>query len=259
MKSNARFKIGSCDWCLENPPGLGAFPIARQIGLDGLQISLGSRQNNMRLREKSFQKQVLEESKKQNIEIASLAIGELNNFPYKSDPDAEQWVSDSIDVCNAMNVHVVLLAFFSKGDLRSDPAGIQEVIRRLRRVAPKAEKQNVTLALESWLSAWEHMDILQKVGSPAVKVYYDLGNSHSQGYDITEEIRFLKNNIAEVHAKDYKFIFGQGKVNFPAVRSAFDDIGYSGWIHIEGATPIGLVPSYQADLSYLRHCFALGN
>ena len=54
---------------------------------------------------------------------ASLAIGELNNIPYKSDPRTVQWVSDSIEVCKALGVRVVLLAFFSNDDLRDDPGG----------------------------------------------------------------------------------------------------------------------------------------
>ena len=48
------------------------------------------------------------------------------------------------------------------------------------------------------------MDILNRVGSPAVKVYYDVANSHKQGYDIYKEIRMLGKNICEFHAKDYE-------------------------------------------------------
>ena len=35
------------------------------------------------------------------------------------------------------------------------------------------------------------MDIIDRVGSPAVKVYYDLGNSHKHGYDIYQDQRTL--------------------------------------------------------------------
>jgi hypothetical protein len=72
------------------------------------------------------------------ISIASLAIGELNNVPYKSDPRTEEWVSDSIDVAKALGVNVILLAFFSKNDLRNDEGGKAEVVKRLKKVAPKA-------------------------------------------------------------------------------------------------------------------------
>jgi L-ribulose-5-phosphate 3-epimerase len=251
------FKIGACDWAVGAMADPAAFEIARRIGLDGLQVSLGTSKNPMLLRNPDAQKTWLEQSKKYNVEIASLAIGELNSVPYKSDPRAEQWVSDSIDVCRALNINGVLLAFFNDGDLRGDPAGIAEVIQRLKRVAPKAEKAGVMLGFESWLSAWEVADIMQKVGSPAVKMYYDTGNTLDQNYDIYEEIRFLgRERICEFHAKDAdEYLFGRGKVNFPAVRAAMDDIGYRGWIHIEAAQPLGLIPSYQHNLQFLRSIF----
>jgi L-ribulose-5-phosphate 3-epimerase len=248
-------KIGVCDWTLGRMDS-GSFAVAKEIGLDGVQVSLGTAENDMYLRQKDIQKEYLAESKKHRIQIASLAIGDLNKFPYKSDPQTEQWVSDSIDVCQALDVNVVLLAFFMKGDLRGDPKGIDEVVRRLKRVAPKAEKAGVMLAIESWLSAREHMDIIQRVGSKAVKVYYDVGNSHKRGYDIYQEIRFLGDHICEFHAKDYDFLFGKGKVNFPAVCAAMDDIGYRGWIQIEGARPLGIVESYRHDAAYLKRVFS---
>ena len=36
------------------------------------------------------------------LEIASLAIGEMNHVPLKSDPRAARWLADSIDVCKAL-------------------------------------------------------------------------------------------------------------------------------------------------------------
>jgi L-ribulose-5-phosphate 3-epimerase len=249
------FKIGVCDWNLGKMADPGCFAVAKEIGLDGVQVSLGTAGNNMHLRQKDIQEKYLAESKKHGVEIASLGIAELNSIPYKSDPRTEQWVADSIDVCKALHIKVVLLAFFGKGDLRGDAKGIEEVVRRLKRVAPIAEKGGVILGIESYLSAWEHMDIIQRVGSKSVQVYYDVANSHKQGYDIYEEIRFLGGNICEFHAKDYSYLFGKGKVNFPAVRLAMDDIGYRGWIQIEGAKPLGLVKSYRYNLSYLKKVF----
>ncbi len=250
------FKIGVCDWNIRKRANPGCFLLAKELGIDGVQISLGISGNNMRLQQPEVQKIFLAESNKHGVEIASLAIGELNTYPYKSDPRAEKWVSDSIDVCNALGTKVVLLAFFGKGDLRGDHKGIDEVVRRLKKVAPKAESKGVILGLESWLSVWETMAIIDRVGSPAVQMYYDVGNSHKQGYDIYEEIRWLGNKqICEFHAKDYKYLFGKGKVNFPAVRLAMDEIGYRGWIQIEGATPLGMVKSYKQNARYLKSIF----
>ena len=249
------FRIGVCDWNLGKMADPGCFAVAKDIGLDGVQVSLGTEANDMHLRRPEIQEIYLAESRAQGVAIASLAIGTLNSIPYKSDPRTEQWVADSIDVCHALDVKVVLLAFFGNGDLRDDPKGVGEVVTRLKRVAPHAEKMGVTLGIESWLSAQAHLDIIDRVGSPAVKMYYDVGNSHLRGYDIYQEIRLLGDQICEFHAKDYEFIFGKGKVDFPRVRQAMDDIGYRGWIQIEGRTPLGLKESYQQNAAYLRSVF----
>jgi len=253
--NDQRFYIGACDWSIHQMGKVEALRTAKSIGLDGVQISLGTAGNNMQLRNKDLQKAYLDAAKEYGVKIGGLAIGELNNIPYKSDPRTELWVSDSIDVAKALGVKSILLAFFDKGDLRNDPAGQKVVIERLRRVAPKAEKAGVVLGIESWLSAKDHMSIIKEVGSKNIKVYYDVCNSNDMGYNIYEEIRWLgKENICEFHCKENGFLLGKGKINFTEVRKAIDDIGYTGWLQIEGAVPEkkDMLESYAKNLSYLR-------
>jgi len=250
------FKIGACDWALGKSSDPGSFAVARKIGLDGVQVNTGGVKNNMHLRKPHIQKQFLDAAGENGMEIASLCLLDLNGVPYKSDPRAEEWAADSIDVARAMNVPIVMLPFFGKADLRNDKEGADVVVKRLCRIAPKAEKAGVVVGIESWLSAREHMEIINRVGSRNVKVYYDVGNSHKAGYDIYGEIRSLgADNLCEFHAKDYKYLFGKGKVDFPEVRRAMDDAGYRGWIQIEGAKPLGLEESYTQNARYLRTIF----
>jgi L-ribulose-5-phosphate 3-epimerase len=254
-----RFKIGACDWSIGKLGDPTAFEVAKQIGLDGVQVSLGTAADDMKLRQPAEQARYRDAASRAGLEIASLAIGELNLVPYKSDPRTIEWVSDSIDVCKALGVRVVLLAFFSKGDLRDDPAGVDEVVKRLKSVAPKAEKAGVVLGIESWLNAEQHLDILNRVRSKAVQVYYDCCNSNERGYDIYREIRLLgRKRICEFHFKENGFLLGQGKVDYQKVREALDDIGYRGWVQIEGAVPKGakLLESYQANCKFVRGVLA---
>lgn len=254
-----RFKIGACDWSIGKLADPAAFAVAKQIGLDGVQVSLGTVANDMHLRKADTQQAYRDAAKQTGLEIASLAIGEMNNVPYKSDPRTIAWVSDCIDVCRALGGRVVLLAFFGNGDLRDDKPGVDEVVKRLKTVAPKAEKAGVVLGIESWLSAEEHLDILKRVGSKAVQVYYDVCNSNDRGYDIYREIRQLgRKRICEFHFKENGALLGQGKVDFKKIRTALDDIGYRGWIQIEGAVPPGapMLESYQANCKFLRSVLA---
>lgn len=254
-----RFKIGACDWSIGKMADPAAFEVAKQIGLDGVQVSLGTVANDMQLRQPDVQARYRDAAKRAGLEVASLAIGEMNNVPYKSDARTIAWVDDCIDVCRALGVRVVLLAFFGNGDLRDDSAGVNEVVKRLKAVAPKAEKAGVVLGVESWLNAEQHLDILNRVGSKAVQVYYDVCNSNDRGYDIYREIRQLgRERICEFHFKENGALLGQGKVDFKKVRAALDDIGYRGWIQIEGAVPAGkpMLESYQANCQFVRGVLA---
>ncbi|HVM48648.1 MAG TPA: sugar phosphate isomerase/epimerase family protein [Candidatus Acidoferrum sp.] len=249
-----RFRLGACDWSLGRMADPAAFELARQIGLDGVQVSLGTAADETHLCQPAVQQQYQRAARQAGLQVASLGIAELNSIPYKSDPRTVGWVSESIDVCGALDVNVVLLAFFANDDLRGDKAGVDEVVRRLKAIAPKAEKAGVALGIESWLSADEHLAIIERVGSKAVKVYYDVCNSNDRGYDIYREIRQLGKHICEFHAKENGALLGQGKVDFHKVRAAMDDIGYSGWVQIEGAVPPGgkLLESYQANCKFMR-------
>ena len=250
------FKLAVCDWTIGKATDPESLEAAKRIGLDGVQVDFGRGEDTLPLFDTDLQRRFLDEARKQDMQIASLAMGVLNSVPYKSDPRAEQWVAEGIDICKALGVNVVLLAFFDNGDLRNDKKGTDVVVERLKRVAPKAEKAGVFLAIESWLSAEEHLAIIDRVGSPAVKVYYDVANSHKAGYDIFKEIRQLGKHICEFHAKDYDDLYGKGSIDFEEVRRAMDDIGYRGWIVMEGVKmPLGVEESCRYDTQYLRGIF----
>lgn len=250
------FPIGACDWSIGKAGDPAAFEVAKAIGLDGIQVSLGNAQNDMHLRQEKMQQIYLEASKKHKVKIASLAIGELNNVPYKSAPETEAWVADAIDVAGELNCQVILLAFFGKGDLRGDEKGKAEVIRRLKKVAPKAEKQDIYLAIESWLSAEEHLEIIEAIGSSHIKVYYDVANATKMGYDIFREMKLLGTEyLCEIHFKENGHLLGQGLVDFQQVKATLLTIGYQKWVVMEGAIPEGaaMLPSYQQNLKFVRN------
>jgi sugar phosphate isomerase/epimerase len=252
------FKIGACDWSLGKRCDPAAFDLAKQIGLDGVQIEMGTVANDMHLRRPEVRQRYKEAASRTGLEVASLALGECNSVPVKSDPRAAAWLADSIDVCKAMGLRIVMPAFFGRGDLdMSRTAEIDRVVQVLSDVAKKAEPAGVTIGIENYLSADDNRRILDRVGSPAVKVYYDVGNSTDKGRDILKEIRSLGRLICEFHAKDANHMLGQGRIDFAQVRKAMDDIDYRGWIQIEAAHPHGLVADYTAHCKYLKGIFPL--
>jgi sugar phosphate isomerase/epimerase len=255
-----RFSIGACDWSISNTSNLGAMEMAKEIGLDGVQLSLGLKANNMHLRRKDVQEAYKSLAKIFKVGFTGLGIGELNNYPFKSDPQTDQWVADSIQVAKEFNVKAVLIAFFNQGDLKNDSKGQDAVIQKFKDIMPIAEKAGVRLGIESWLSAEEHMRIIDAVGSPNLNVYYDVANSEKMGYNIYEEIKWLgkKKQICEFHFKENDALLGQGKVDFQRVKNCLDEIEYSGAIQIEGAVPPGktMLESYLKNNRFLRDLIA---
>ncbi|HEX8984812.1 MAG TPA: TIM barrel protein, partial [Bryobacteraceae bacterium] len=107
--------------------------------------------------------------------------------------------------------------------------------------------------LEDTISAEDNARILDRVGSRAVRVYYDVGNSTNGGFDVVKEIRWLgKDRICQVHLKDRGYM-GEGKIDFPAVMRALADIGYAGFANLETSSPSGSIDQdMKRNLAYIH-------
>lgn len=231
-------RIGITDWTIGAKSKLEAFDLARQSRLGSVQASFTPvpEDGETDLSTERDREALLRKSEETGVAIASTAMGIFNRVPFKAAPEAVEWAGAGVEATHQLGLEVMLLAFFGKNDLKNDAEGTAETIRRLKQVAPLAEDRNVTLGLETTIDADEHLHIIESVGSPAVKVYYDTGNSQGNGYDIEKEIRQLgRELICEVHVKDKSGeIFGQGEVDFVGALEALEEIGYDRWFILEG-------------------------
>ena len=249
----ARFKVGVTDWNLklENKPE--AIALAKQLGFDGVQISLGKGTDRLPLSDPALQQRYLAESRRAGLPLASVCLEVLHINGLKDDPLGQRWVADSIPIARALGVKVVLLPFFGKRALQTH-AEMDRVGDILREVAPAAEKAGVMLGLEDTISARDNVRIMERSKSPAVLTYYDVGNSTRNGFDVLEEIRWLgAARICEVHLKDNPHYLGQGTIDFPAVIDALAGIGFQQWAQLETDSPTGSVENDMAkNLAYVR-------
>jgi len=116
----------------------------------------------------------------------------------------------------------------------------QRVLRE--RLLPLAKDLAVVIAVEEvWnkflLSPLEFARYIDELESPWLKAYFDVGNVVFYGYP-QDWIRALGARIAKVHLKDFQLDrpssrfawknLGEGDIDWPAVRRAFDDAGYRG-------------------------------
>jgi L-ribulose-5-phosphate 3-epimerase len=253
----AVFKVGVTDWNLRLTGKTQAIALAKQIGFDGVQVSLGRGGDEppaaLPLADRAAQQAYLAESKRIGLPLASVCLDILHRNGLKSDPLGQRWVADAIPIARALGVRVILLPFFGKWALMT-PAEMDRVGDLLRELAPAAERGHVVLGLEDTISARDNGRIMERAKSPAVLTYYDVGNSTNNGFDVVEEIRWLgRDRICEVHLKDNPYFLGHGRIDFVPIVNALADIGFEGWAELETECPTGDVATDMAvNLRYVR-------
>lgn len=255
---NGKFsKIGTCDWSIKMPHSAESFRFAKQTGLRGIQYSFGVKGEGLDLRTRQNRDKVRAIVKETGVAISSMGIGLLNKVPLATTEDADQLVMECLEsmiklkeeaaeladreLAAKVSPQIVLLAFFGKADINGSPERMKVVIEKLKRFAPIAEKHGFVLGLETLLNETDHRHLMESVGSPAVKVYYDTANSARMGYDIYSEIESLgSDNICEIHIKENGGLIGKGDIDFDRVKSLLKKIDYQGWLILEGSVPKGM-------------------
>ena len=105
--------------------------------------------------------------------------------------------------CAAVDTRHILVPMFPR-DMDAWPdATWDQLVDGFKALGDVAEEHGVILDLETTFSADQLVMILDRVGSPAVKVYHDTGNTMTRGQDPAEEILKLgSDGVGMIHAKD---------------------------------------------------------
>lgn len=251
-----RYRIGICDWDLRATGNPNALTVGKELGFEGVEVSYLP-EGEFSLSRPENRKLFLETAKQNGLAVSSLAMGILNGRPLATVPEAESWVEGCVDAMVEMNVPVTLLAFFSDGDIKDDKSARAKVLEKLKRLSEKAEKCGKILGVESYLNAEEHLEMLRAVGSDAVKVYYDAQNMLTKNYPIYEDMEtlFKENAICQVHAKEYDFRLGEGKIDFKRFAEILDRYDYRGWVVAETSVRGDWKESQAANATYLKKLF----
>ena len=196
------------------------------------------------------------------------AIGQINMNPdppfLKGFNNPDHWprvmkaTQDAIDAAAAFGVpSVICFTGYSAKD-PNDPKspqiskekGARSCVVGLKKMAAYAEKKNVTLCLEMLNSRddtdpmkghpgyqGDHtdycIDIIKKVGSPRLKLLFDIYHVQVMDGDVIRRIRQLRDLIGHVHVAGNP---GRGEldnkqeVNYPPIMQALLEIGYKGYV-----------------------------
>jgi len=132
-------------------------------------------------------------------------------------------------------------------------------LEALTQLKEYAEKVKVNIGLENvWnkflLSPLEMRDYIDKIDSPYVGAYFDVGNVVYSGYP-EHWIKILGSRIKKVHFKDFKARVGNingfvdllsGDVNYPGVMEQLEKVGYDDYVIAE----MGIYKNYPDQTIY---------
>ncbi|WP_298859295.1 sugar phosphate isomerase/epimerase family protein [uncultured Gimesia sp.] len=216
---------------LEKVSVLDKFKMLKDAGFDGTE---------MHFRSKVDPKEVKRASETTGVQVH----GFIN-----SDRDD---LKDSIDQSKYYGGTSVLVVA-GRVDQKNPYEGVyQQQQAKLRKNLPYAEKQGIKLLVENvWnnflLSPLEMARFIDELESPAAGVYFDVGNVVRFGWP-DQWIRILGPRIVKLDIKEYsrkkqkdeglwkgfQVEINDGDCNWPAVRQALQDVGYTqGWATAE--------------------------
>jgi sugar phosphate isomerase/epimerase len=260
-----RYKIAACDWIMLKRQTPGAITRAKESGCDGVETDMGPLSKNPTftnkfLQEEGFAQKYLDACKEHGIAISSIAMSGYYAQPFAERP-FEQPLRDCIATCKLLGVKTAFLPL-GVSDVSERPWLYNETIERLKRVGDWAGEAGVTIGLETTLKAESTCRMLDDIGSPAVRIYYNFQNGLRHGRDLIKELQTLgKDRIVQIHPTndDVYWLKDDPAIDMPKVKQTLDEIGYSGWLVIERSRNKDhgrdVVLNFSTNAKYLKQVF----
>ncbi|MGQ9631049.1 MAG: sugar phosphate isomerase/epimerase family protein [bacterium] len=232
--------------------------MAKEAGFEGIELNMSADGAITPESARTEIERIAQSARKAGIAISSLCGGLLWDNPLTSgDPDVRERgkkiAAKSLEIASWLGADTVLvipgfvgIGFRPGSEVVPYDVAYERSLDAIKSLSEVAEKHKVFVGVENvWnkflLSPLEMRDFVDKVGSPYVGVYFDVGNVLLTGYP-EHWIRILGGRIKKVHLKDFKTSIGniegfvdllEGDVNWPEVISALKEIGYDGYLVAE--------------------------
>lgn len=266
VASVARYRVAVCDWMILKRQKLGAFPLTHELGADGLELdmgSLGQRETfDSQLGNPEIRAQFLAKARELNLELSSIAMSGFYAQSFAARPGYERIVQDCLDTMVAMGVRVAFLPLGVQGDLVKFPELRPVIVERLKRVADRAAAAKVVIGIETALDAAGEAALLDEIGSPAIRSYFNFANALQNKRDLHTELRTLgRDRIVQIHAtnEDRVWLENDDAIDLPAVKRTLDAMNWSGWLVVErsrdATDPRNVKRNFTANVAYLKKVF----
>jgi len=258
-------RVGMTDWNLGQRGDISKISLAREIGLDGIQVSVQYPTDGKTptLRDAATQTAFKRAALDNGIQICSLAIGNpgKSRLPMHTSPAFAILLVEAVEIAHNLGTNNILLPIL--GDSHIDMTNAWQVdtfVAMMKEVARYAEKYGVVVGLEDWISAQDNIKLIDAIGSDNVAVYYDAHNIVPRVPDIYAEPKLLGRRIHQIHVKNANLLLSApgGRIDWPRMSQEFYDVGYRGWYVLETPAPSkDIVADTRANIEFVKKTFRM--
>ncbi len=260
-------RVGMTDWNLGQRGDIEKIALAREIGLDGIQVSVQYPTDGKAptLRDAKTQTAFKRAALENGIQICSLAIGNpgKSRLPMHTSAAFGILLVEAVEIAHNLGTNNILLPIL--GDSHIDMTNLWQVesfVAMMKEVSRYAEKYGVVVGLEDWISAEDNIKLLDAIGSDHVAVYYDAHNIVGRAknvIDIYAEPKKLGKRIHQIHVKNAEMLLSApgGRLDWTRMAQEFYDIGYRGWYVLETSSPTNIVADTRANIEYVKKTFRI--
>jgi L-ribulose-5-phosphate 3-epimerase len=260
-----RVRVGMTDWNLGQRGDITKIALAREIGLDGIQVSVQYPTDGKTptLRDPATQAAFKRAALDNGIQICSLAIGNpgKSRLPMHTNPAFAILLVEAVEIAHNLGTNNILLPILGDSHIdMTSQAQVDSFVAMMKEVARYAEKYGVVVALEDWISAEDNIKIVDAIASDYVGVYYDCHNIVPRVKDIYVEPKMLGKRIHQIHVKNANMLLSEpgGRVDWPRMAQEFYDIGYRGWYVLETNSPTrDIIADTRANIEYVKKTFRM--
>ena len=238
------YKIGIVEWAFPCPGPYG-LKIAAELGLEGMELDFGEYEAGFPLYHPRIQDAYLECAARYGIAFPSMALNALNTHGMSNDRGtadgmiAIETIQKGIEAAKRMNIPVVQLPSFHNGDIRTEE-DFYNTSEKLRLACDLAEGTDMIVAMENVLDAKQTKRMIEEVGSPCLKVFYDTQNYHlERGYSQPAMLEAIADDVVQIHVKDgynrtiSSTLLGKGDTSFRETAEVILRTGCTEWLLLE--------------------------
>lgn len=260
-----RYQVAVCDWMILKRQKLGAFTRTQEIGADGLELDMGGLGNrptfDSKLLDPIDRRKFLDAAAQTGVQISSIAMSGFYAQDFAS-RDIAPMVRDTINTMNLMGVRTAFLPLGVQGDLNQHPEKRPAIVERLKQAGAMAEAARVVIGIETALDAAQEKALLDEIGSPGIRSYFNFANALQNGRNLIGELQTLgKEYICQIHCTDEDKVWleNNDRLDLPAVKAALDAMDWSGWLVLErsrdATRATDVVYNFGANARYVKKVF----